>query len=52
LMIGTVCFNVSHSVVPKEEAFNCSDCHGDTGFVLDWEALGYYGDPADGGMMH
>ena len=54
LMIGTVCFNVSHSVVPKEEAFNCSDCHVDTGGVLDWEALGYDGDPAEhhggGGM--
>jgi len=45
LIVGTVCFNVSHSVVPKEEAFNCSDCHVDTGGVLDWEALGYDGDP-------
>ena len=52
LIIGTVCFNVSHSVVPKEDAFNCDDCHGDSGFVLDWEALGYDGEPAPqhGGM--
>lgn len=45
LIVGTVCFNVSHSIVPKEEAFNCRDCHGDSGYVLDWEALGYDGDP-------
>lgn len=53
LIIGTVYFNVSHSVVPKEEAFNCDDCHGDSGYVLNWEALDYDGDPADdhgGGM--
>jgi len=50
LMVDKVCFNVSHSVVPKEDAFNCADCHGPRAFVLDWEALGYDGDTSDGGM--
>ena len=31
-------------VVPKEEALQCNDCHGENG-RMDWEALGYYGDP-------
>lgn len=35
---------LTHMVVPKEEALQCSDCHGEDG-RLDWEALGYYGDP-------
>ena len=47
LMVDKVCFNVSHSVVPKEDAFNCKDCHGPRAFVLDWEALGYDGDAYD-----
>lgn len=35
---------LTHMVVPKEEALQCNDCHGD-GDRMDWEALGYYGDP-------
>jgi len=35
---------LTHMVVPKEEALQCSDCHGENG-RMDWEALGYYGDP-------
>lgn len=35
---------LSHMVAPKEEALQCHDCHSDDG-RLDWEALGYYGDP-------
>jgi octaheme c-type cytochrome (tetrathionate reductase family) len=35
---------LTHMVVPKEEALQCSDCHGANG-RMDWEALGYYGDP-------
>ncbi len=35
---------LSHMVAPKENALGCYDCHGDDG-RLDWEALGYYGDP-------
>jgi octaheme c-type cytochrome (tetrathionate reductase family) len=35
---------ISHMVAPIEEALQCDDCHGDDG-RLDWEALGYPGDP-------
>lgn len=35
---------LTHMVVPKEEALQCNDCHGENG-RMDWEALGYYGDP-------
>lgn len=37
-----------HMVAPAEEALQCNDCHPDHGDVglLDWEALGYPGDPA------
>lgn len=35
---------LTHMVVPKEEALQCSECHGDNG-RMDWEALGYNGDP-------
>lgn len=35
---------LTHMVVPKEEALQCHDCHGENG-RMDWEALGYYGDP-------
>lgn len=35
---------LTHLVAPKEEALQCAECHGDDG-RLDWEALGYYGDP-------
>ncbi len=37
-------WNLSHMVVPAKEALQCNECHGDDG-RLDWEALGYYGDP-------
>lgn len=35
---------LAHLVAPKEEALQCHDCHGEDG-RMDWEALGYYGDP-------
>ncbi|MDX1612907.1 MAG: tetrathionate reductase family octaheme c-type cytochrome [Candidatus Promineifilaceae bacterium] len=35
---------LSHMVVPSEEALQCYACHGEDG-RMDWEALGYYGDP-------
>ena len=35
---------LTHLVAPKEEALQCSECHGEDGRI-DWEALGYYGDP-------
>jgi hypothetical protein len=46
LITDTVCFNVSHSVQPKDDAFTCSDCH-DGGTILNWGALGYADDPYD-----
>jgi octaheme c-type cytochrome (tetrathionate reductase family) len=35
---------LNHMVQPKEHALQCADCHSEDG-RLDWEALGYYGDP-------
>jgi hypothetical protein len=37
-------WTLTHLVAPKEEALQCNDCHGEDG-RMDWEALGYYGDP-------
>ncbi len=39
---------LTHMVAPKEDALGCADCHSDDG-VLDWEALGYPGDPIEWG---
>lgn len=36
---------LSHMVQPKEKALQCTDCHG-SGKALDWQQLGYPGDPA------
>jgi len=38
-------FSISHSVVPKRLAFDCKDCHGRNGWVLNWQELGYDADP-------
>jgi methanogenesis multiheme c-type cytochrome len=38
-------FSISHSVVPKQAAFSCDDCHGRDDGVLDWNQLGYAKDP-------
>jgi methanogenesis multiheme c-type cytochrome len=38
-------FSISHSVLPREAAFGCDDCHGHDGWVLDWAELGYAKDP-------
>jgi octaheme c-type cytochrome (tetrathionate reductase family) len=35
---------LSHMVVPKDKALGCTDCHG-AGGRMDWQALGYAGDP-------
>ena len=35
----------NHMVQDKTRALGCADCHGPTG-RMDWEALGYSGDPA------
>lgn len=37
-----------HEVAPKEKALGCNDCHGANG-RMDWQALGYKGDPAKTG---
>lgn len=39
---------LSHMVMPAEHALQCTDCHSDNG-RMDWEALGYYGDPMNWG---
>lgn len=38
----------THMVAPSENALTCNYCHGPEG-RMDWEALGYYGDPVDWG---
>jgi octaheme c-type cytochrome (tetrathionate reductase family) len=35
---------LTHMVQPAQNALTCDDCHSDTGRI-DWQALGYYGDP-------
>ncbi|MGQ9834153.1 MAG: tetrathionate reductase family octaheme c-type cytochrome [Candidatus Villigracilaceae bacterium] len=39
---------ITHMVQPKENALQCNDCHGDNG-RMDWQALGYPGDPMQWG---
>jgi octaheme c-type cytochrome (tetrathionate reductase family) len=41
-------WKLNHMVVPGDKALGCLDCHGDSG-RLDWEALGYEGDPMKSG---
>lgn len=38
----------THMVAPAEDALLCNDCHADNG-RMDWEALGYGGDPIEWG---
>jgi len=38
----------THLVTPSENALTCNYCHGPEG-RMNWEALGYYGDPVDWG---
>jgi len=38
-------WRVNHMVAPKEQALQCTDCHGHRGHQLDWVALGYGEDP-------
>ena len=49
--VDTVMYlSVNHEVAPKEQAYGmdgaCGDCH--TGNQIDWPALGWSGDPAEG----
>lgn len=41
-------WSMTHMVSPSEFALQCSDCHGENG-RLDWQALGYFGDPMEWG---
>ena len=41
-------WTLTHMVQPKEQALQCTDCHSEDG-RMDWEALGYYGDPMSWG---
>ena len=41
-------WSMDHMVQPKENALQCYDCHGENG-RMDWEALGYPGDPIEWG---
>jgi len=36
---------VHHMVAPKEQSLACKDCHNKTEGIMDWQALGYTGDP-------
>jgi len=36
---------INHMVAPKEDALSCTNCHGKKGNRMNWEALGYPGDP-------
>jgi methanogenesis multiheme c-type cytochrome len=45
LMTADMNFSISHSVTPAKQAFDCNDCHGQNGWVLDWNELGYAKDP-------
>jgi hypothetical protein len=38
----------THMVAPKTEALQCQACHAESG-RMDWEALGYPGDPVKWG---
>ncbi len=36
---------IHHMVAPADQAIKCMTCHGRNGKLLDWQALGYTGDP-------
>ncbi|MDF1525937.1 MAG: tetrathionate reductase family octaheme c-type cytochrome [bacterium] len=42
--------SINHEVAPKEQALQCGDCHFGRDKRLDWEALGYEGDPMRTGV--
>lgn len=41
----TMYWPITHMVQPTENALQCTACHGETNTRMDWEALGYPGDP-------
>jgi octaheme c-type cytochrome (tetrathionate reductase family) len=36
---------ISHMAQPAQRALQCKDCHSEDG-IMDWERLGFHGDPA------
>lgn len=44
----TMAYPTTHMVQPKDKALQCTDCHSENG-RLDWQALGYPGDPMEWG---
>ena len=55
----TMLLSVNHEVAPAENALgagimpeSCMDCHQQSPAVVDWEALGWTGDPLDGGTRN
>jgi hypothetical protein len=42
---------LSHMVAPKENALQCTDCHGEES-RMDWIGLDYFGDPLRWGGRH
>jgi len=48
LVTADMNFSINHSVVSKDLAFKCGNCHGRNGWVLDWQQLGYPKDPRKG----
>lgn len=40
----TMYWPITHMVQPSENALQCTDCHDENG-RMDWQALGYLGDP-------
>ncbi|MFZ2487380.1 MAG: tetrathionate reductase family octaheme c-type cytochrome [Anaerolineae bacterium] len=46
--LTTMAYPTTHMVQPKEKALQCTDCHSPEG-RLNWEALGYPGDPMEWG---
>lgn len=49
LITRDMTFSINHSVRTGRDTFRCRDCHGRRGWLLDWEALGYDGDPRSSG---
>lgn len=44
--VDTVMYlTVNHEVAPKEDALSCSDCHNSATGIMDFQALGYQGNP-------
>jgi octaheme c-type cytochrome (tetrathionate reductase family) len=39
-------WKINHMVAPKEQALKCVACHDSAKGRLDWQALGYQGDPS------